>query len=128
MADRSLRGTGLGSKSFEDETGVEFAARQEVGYVCSNKHQFSLTFAVEAEIPAVWECPRCGAESLRLDGTKPEVKEEKPARTHWDMLRERRSIPELEELLAERLDLLRSGELGPNYAATAGSGKSRKSA
>jgi hypothetical protein len=126
MADRSLRGTGLGSKSFEDETGVEFAARQEVGYICSNKHEFSLTFAVEAEVPAVWECPRCGADSLRLDGTKPETKEEKPARTHWDMLRERRSIPELEELLAERLDLLRSGELGPNYATVGG--KTRKSA
>ncbi|GAB3927721.1 RNA polymerase-binding protein RbpA [Microlunatus endophyticus] len=126
MADRSLRGTGLGSKSFEDETGVEFAARQEVGYICSNKHEYSLTFAVEAEVPAVWECPRCGAESLRLDGTKAEAKDEKPARTHWDMLRERRSIPELEELLAERLDLLRSGELGPNYATVGG--KTRKSA
>ena len=32
---------------------------------------------------------------------------------------------ELEDLLAERLDLLRSGELGPNYAAT---NRSRKSA
>ena len=30
MADRSLKGTGLGAKSFEDEAGVEFAARQEV--------------------------------------------------------------------------------------------------
>ena len=30
------------------------------------------------------------------------------------MLRERRSIAELEDLLAERLDLLRSGALGPN--------------
>jgi rubredoxin len=86
-----------------------------------------LTFAEEAEIPALWECPRCGAESLRTDGTRPEAKDEKPPRTHWDMLRERRSIPELEELLAERLDLLRSGELGPNYAATSG-GKSKKTA
>jgi hypothetical protein len=31
MADRSLKGSGLGAKSFEDEAGVEFAARQEVG-------------------------------------------------------------------------------------------------
>ena len=30
MADRSLKGTGLGAKSFEDEAGVEFAPRQEV--------------------------------------------------------------------------------------------------
>jgi hypothetical protein len=49
---------------------------------------------------------------LRSDGERPELKEEKPARTHWDMLRERRSIAELEDLLAERLNLLRAGELG----------------
>ena len=64
----------------------------------------------------MWECPRCGAESLRSDGDRAEAKEEKPARTHWDMLRERRSIAELEDLLAERLDLLRSGGLaGTSY-------------
>jgi hypothetical protein len=112
MADRSLKGTGLGAKSFEDEAGVEFAARQEVGYDCPRDHHFSLVFAAEAEIPSVWECPRCGAESLRADGERPELKEEKPARTHWDMLRERRSIAELEDLLTERLNQLRSGELG----------------
>ena len=37
----------------------------------------------------------------------------KPVRTHWDMLRERRTVGELEELLAERLALLRSGTIGP---------------
>ncbi|HWD79100.1 MAG TPA: RNA polymerase-binding protein RbpA, partial [Kribbella sp.] len=42
-------------------------------------------------------------------------KQEKPARTHWDMLRERRSISELEELLAERVELLRKGEIGPAH-------------
>jgi hypothetical protein len=40
-------------------------------------------------------------------GAKPDSKPSKPARTHWDMLLERRSIPELEELLEERLTLLR---------------------
>ena len=52
MADRSLRGTGLGSKSFEDEAGVEFAARQEVGYDCSRQHHFTMVFSAEADIPA----------------------------------------------------------------------------
>ena len=117
MADRSLKGTGLGAKSFEDEAGVEFAARQEVGYDCPREHHFTLVFAAEAEIPSLWECPRCGAESLRSDGERPELKEEKPARTHWDMLRERRSIAELEDLLAERLDLLRSGAAGASASA-----------
>lgn len=117
MADRSLRGTGLGAKSFEDEAGVEFAPRREVGFDCPRKHHFTLVFAEEAEMPSVWECPRCGAESLRSDGQRAEAKEEKPVRTHWDMLRERRSIAELEELLAERLSLLRSGEAGPAHLA-----------
>lgn len=117
MADRSLKGTGLGAKSFEDESGVEFAARQEVGFDCARSHHFSITFSAEAEIPALWECPRCGADSLRSDGERPQAKDEKPTRTHWDMLRERRSIAELEDLLNERLDLLRAGELGPVYPA-----------
>ena len=117
MADRSLKGTGLGAKSFEDEAGVEFAARQEVTYDCPREHHFSLIFSAEAEIPAVWECPRCGAESLRSNHEAPATKDEKPARTHWDMLRERRSIAELEDLLAERLDLLRSGAVGPSHFA-----------
>ncbi|WP_203566475.1 RNA polymerase-binding protein RbpA [Aestuariimicrobium ganziense] len=111
MADRALRGMGLGSKSFEDEEGIEFAARQRLGFDCELGHHFELTFAVEADLPAVWECPRCGREGRRTDGTQPEEKDEKPARTHWDMLIERRSISDLEELLQERLELLRKDQL-----------------
>lgn len=124
MADRSLRGSGLGAKSFEDEAGVEFAARQEISYNCPREHRFTLVFAAEAEIPSLWECPRCGAESLRADWERPEAKQEKPVRTHWDMLRERRSIAELEDLLNERLDLLRSGAAGPRYDTVPRSKKS----
>ncbi|SDE28244.1 RNA polymerase-binding protein RbpA [Auraticoccus monumenti] len=117
MADRALRGSGLGAKSFEDEAGIEFAARQEIGFDCVRGHQFSVTFAAEADLPTLWDCPRCGSQAKRSDGVEAEVKETKPARTHWDMLLERRSISELEELLAERLDLLRAGEVGPPHLA-----------
>ncbi len=41
----------------------------------------------------------------------PEEKKGKPARTHWDMLMERRTREELEEVLAERLAVLRSGAM-----------------
>jgi len=107
VAERTLRGARLGGQSFEDERGIEFAARQQVGYLCSRGHSFEITMSVEADVPAVWECPRCGAVGLSTAGILPEAKNEKPARTHWDMLLERRSIPELEELLEERLTLLR---------------------
>lgn len=108
MADRGLRGMGLGSKSFEDEEGIEFAERQEIGFDCSQGHHFELTFSTEAELPLEWECPRCGQVATRTDGSVAEAKDEKAPRTHWDMLIERRSIPDLEDLLAERLELRRS--------------------
>ena len=110
MADKSLKGRSLGSKSLADGSGVELAARQDIAFVCPKGHQFSITFALEAELPTLWECPRCGADSLRADGVEHQPKEEKPVRTHWDMLRERRSIEELEEILAERLEELRREE------------------
>ena len=115
MAERTLRGARLGGQSFEDERGIEFAARQQVGYDCPQGHLFEITMSIEADIPARWECPRCGAEAMSRDGILPEEKAEKPVRTHWDMLLERRSIKELEEILTERLELLRGGEIGPAH-------------
>ncbi|MFT3871821.1 MAG: RNA polymerase-binding protein RbpA [Nocardioides sp.] len=115
MAERTLRGARLGGQSFEDERGIEFAARQQVDYACPNGHEFAITMSEEAEVPPVWECARCGAEALNTSGARPERKAEKPARTHWDMLLERRSVKELEDILAERLELLRGGEIGPAH-------------
>ncbi|MBA2507807.1 MAG: RNA polymerase-binding protein RbpA [Nocardioidaceae bacterium] len=113
MSDRALRGTRLGTQSFEDERGVEMAPRTQIAYDCTQGHEFSLVFAHDADVPSLWECPRCGAEGTRRDGGAIEDKLAKPVRTHWDMLRERRSIPELEDILTERLELLRAGEIGP---------------
>lgn len=113
MAERStLRGTRLGAVSYEDDRGVHLADRLEVEYNCPNCGPYTMTFSVEADVPALWECRECGAESLRANTERPEVKAGKPVRTHWDMLLERRSIAELEDLLEERLDLLRSGGVG----------------
>ena len=115
MAERTLRGARLGGQSFEDERGIEFAARQNVAYGCPQGHEFEIPMSVEADVPAVWECPRCGAEALSKDGLTREAKAEKPVRTHWDMLLERRSITVLEEILTERLELLRGGAIGPAH-------------
>ena len=63
-------------------------------------------FADDAEIPGTWLC-RNGLEGTLIEGAAPEAKKVKPPRTHWDMLLERRSVDELDELLKERLDLLK---------------------
>lgn len=114
MSDRVLRGSRLGASSYEDDREIAPAPRQSVTYECPQNHRVELPFSTEAEIPAIWECPRCGADALRLNGDQPEAKHVKPARTHWDMLLERRSLSDLEELLSERLELLRAGEIGPD--------------
>ena len=79
-------------------------------------------------MPALSECPRCGAEGRATSGIEPELKAEKPARTHWDMLLERRSEKELEVILKERLELLRGGEIGPAHLHRANQKKRRASA
>ena len=108
MAERSLRGSRLGALSMETDENVVPSERQITTYLCPQGHRIELPFSIEAEIPAVWEC-RCGEEAkLQCGGPEPEAKPVKHVRTHWDMLLERRSIPELEELLEERLTLLRA--------------------
>jgi len=108
MADRSLRGTRLGALSMESDVNVVPSERQITVYVCPQGHRSELPFSIEADIPPTWEC-RCGATARLLDGgPMPDAKPVRPPRTHWDMLLERRSIPELEELLEERLQLLRA--------------------
>lgn len=106
MAERSLRGSRLGALSMETDENVVPSERQITTYLCPNGHVIELPFSVEADIPPTWEC-RCGADAKLKGGVEAEVKAVKHVRTHWDMLLERRSIPELEELLEERLTLLR---------------------
>ena len=112
MAEKSLRGTRLGTSSLETESGVEPAARRISEYHCPKGHITRIPFAEEADVPAVWEC-KCGEEALLVDGTRPEAKPTKPPRTHWDMLLERRTVAELEVLLDERLALLRQRQGSP---------------
>ena len=91
MADRVLRGSRLGAVSYETDRDTDLAP---------------LPFADDAEIPGSWMCKN-GQEGQLIDGPAVEVKKGKPPRTHWDMLLERRSLEELEELLKERMDLLK---------------------
>ena len=107
MADRVLRGSRLGAVSYETDRNHDLAPRRTVRYACPKGHEFEVPFSDEAEIPSIWECRLHGTESKMIDGSEPEPKKFKPPRTHWDMLLERRSIPELEDLLAERLQELR---------------------
>jgi DNA-directed RNA polymerase subunit RPC12/RpoP len=102
----------LGAQSLQSEEGVTFSPRAQYTYKCSNcTRETALVFAEEAEVPETWECKYCGHEAVLLVDSQPvdvELSTEKQGRSHWDMLLERRSRAELEELLEQRLTYLRS--------------------
>lgn len=112
MADRSLRGIRLGAQSLQSEEGVILHERVQRTYTCGTcGRDTTLTFAADAEPPATWECRTCGAEASLVVGDSAitvDHSADKAPRTHWDMLLERRTIPELEELLEERLAYVRA--------------------
>ena len=110
MGERSMRGTRLGAQSLESDVGVPPAARQMVRFACPAGHEVVVPMSLEADLPPAWEC-RCGETAVRENAGSSDAKPIKPVRTHWDMLLERRTKAELEELLQERLVLLRSGAL-----------------
>ena len=107
MADRVLRGSRLGAVSYETDRDHDLAPRRIARYRCDNGEEFDVPFADDAEVPSKWPCKN-GMEGTILEGAEPEEKKTKPPRTHWDMLLERRSLAELDDILNERLEEIRT--------------------
>ena len=73
-------------------------ARLVVEYVCLRGHAFEVVFAADAVAPASWDC-RCGAQAGVAVGEPEQSEHER----RMAQVRERRSVAELEEQLADRL-------------------------
>ena len=109
MADRSLRGMRIGANSMESDR------------ASSSRRGSRRTTTARTGTPSCSRsprrptCPWCGSAAAGprpcCATRAPEPKAGKPPRTHWDMLLERRTVTELEDLLTERLELLRAGKL-----------------
>lgn len=107
----TMRGMRLGTQSLETESGVDFSPRIKVDFSCPAGHEFDLVFSATAELPATWECKKCEQIAVRLENGKPidlAASEDEGPRTHYDMVLERRSREELEELLEEVLADMRA--------------------
>jgi hypothetical protein len=91
----------------ESERG-ESAARTVVSFWCSNGHETRPSFAVDAEIPATWDCPRCGLPANQDEKNPPPAKRTEPYKTHLAYVKERRSDADGEALLDEALAKLRA--------------------
>lgn len=110
MSQQVIRGTSLGSYSLESDRDVEYFERVFSQFECVSGHKFEVPFARDAELPASWECKSCSSPAMRVvEGSFVEQIEDTGTtqRTHFEMLLERRTRAELEELLQERLTEMR---------------------
>jgi hypothetical protein len=109
MADRRvMRGSRLGAVSYETARNHDLAPRQIARYRTDNGEEFDMPFAADAAVPGSWLC-RNGMEGTLIEGgVLAEPEKVRVPKTPWEMLRERRSIEELEELLKERLEIIKS--------------------
>lgn len=114
----------MGAVSYETDRDHDLAPRQMVKYRTEAGEIFEVPFADDAEIPGTWMCKN-GQLGTLVEGEGIEAKPVKPPRTHWDMLRERRTIEELDVLLEERIEPLPSAA-GTRPACSSSSKKKPK--
>ena len=107
MGERSLRGSRLGSVSYETERNTAPIERQYAEYRCPRVTCSRCPSPTTQSSPTPGSASSTVRRAKLVGGAEPAPKKVKPPRTHWDMLLERRSVEDLEEVLAERLEVLR---------------------
>lgn len=125
MSEKRLRGTRLGATSFESEEGVDFVTTQNVTFRTEDGEEFTVTFMEGIDLPFDWNSPHTGKKGRRLDAKGKPVEGDDPNApapaaptvTHWEQLLKRRTIEELEIILAERREEMRAaGEFNTRAA------------
>ncbi len=81
----------------------EAAPRRRIAYWCANRHETRVAFATEADIPPLWDCPRCGLPAGQDEDDPPPAPRIEPYKTHLAYVRERRSDEDGNALLEEAL-------------------------
>ncbi|RCW40380.1 RNA polymerase binding protein RbpA [Halopolyspora algeriensis] len=104
--DSTIRGTRLGAGPMGEVQRGEAAPRQRVDYWCDNGHHVQPWFAVDAEVPELWDCPRCGLPAGRDEGNPPAPHRHEPYKSHLAYVKERRSDADGMALLDEALSKL----------------------
>ncbi|MFB9903840.1 RNA polymerase-binding protein RbpA [Allokutzneria oryzae] len=103
----AIRGTRVGAGPMGESERGESAPRRRVSYFCSNGHEVKPSFALEAEEPETWDCPRCGLPAGRDSQEPPAPPRNEPYKTHLAYVKERRSDTDGEAILEEALAKLR---------------------
>src|SRR5690606_41958425 len=69
----------------------EAAPRVRVPFWCANMHVTRPSFASDAAIPELWDCPRCGLPAGQDENAPPAPPKNEPYKTHLAYVKERRS-------------------------------------
>ena len=104
----AIRGSRVGAGPMGEAERGDSAPRQRVSYFCANGHETQPTFAVDAQLPDSWDCPRCGLPASRDEQNPPAPPRIEPYKTHLAYVKERRSDDEAAEILQEALQTLRT--------------------
>jgi hypothetical protein len=107
-AGSAIRGSRVGAGPMGEAERGDSAPRQTVVYFCAHGHESMITFASEAQIPASWDCPRCGLPASLDSDNPPAPPKIEPYKTHLAYVKERRSEAEAEDILDEAIKTLRA--------------------
>ena len=103
----AIRGSRVGAGPMGERERGDSAPRQRVSFFCSNGHEVRPAFAMGAELPDTWDCPRCGYPAGRESTMPPGAPRTEPYKTHLAYVKERRSDDDGAAILEEALLKLR---------------------
>jgi hypothetical protein len=103
----AIRGSRIGAGPMGENERGESAPRQFIAFYCGNGHVTQPAFAVDAEVPETWDCPRCGNPAGQRAEAPPEASRTEPYKTHLAYVKERRTDADGEAILEEALQRLK---------------------
>ncbi len=89
-AGNAIRGSRVGAGPMGEAERGDAAPRQTVTYFCSHDHRSVVTFAIEANVPESWDCPKCGLPASLDSENPPPAPKIEPYKTHLAYVKERR--------------------------------------
>ncbi len=102
----AIRGSRVGAGPMGEAERGEAAPRYFVSFWCSRGHESKPSFALEAEVPEGWDCPRCGFPAGPDKENPPMPVKVEPYKTHLAYVKERRSDIDGAAILQEAIDKL----------------------
>ena len=103
----AIRGSRVGAGPMGEAERGDAAPRRRVSFWCANNHETRPSFAEDAAIPELWDCPRWGLPAGPDQEDPPPAPRNEPYKTHLAYVRERRSDADGDALLEEALTRLR---------------------